>query len=510
MAAASLLAGCSVPHPPATRPVPVSAAPARLEAADRLLRQGCYACLQDALATYEALADDPAVPDARVRAVETATLLALREREMGLGSGTSLERARMLAGIRPLPYDVAAYLDMAATIPWKAGGVSKEQADALFDSYRVIGRAWPEWHAITAQDGTPDPVRAYLRLSLECEFRGLPGALDVARPWVPPSGSPLLLEFRAAICGGIDPDALDAVLRDEPRFTEAHLFLGEHAFGQGRLVKAERHMQQALAAFPRLALAASYLGGIYLAMEDLDESLRYYRQAVALEPALRESLLGELKCLSYLGRSDEAVLVADRMLDLGTWFLGDAYYWRAWNRQRLRNLDAAWNDLDQAKKYLPMDGQVAKLTGLVAFGRGDAARAEAEFRTAVQYDDKDGDASYYLGTVLSARRAWQEAAAAFAAAEPCYRNDEAGLRRRIQELDESDLPADRKARLIKAKEQQIAATLLQQARCAYNAAAACLNMNDAASARPFLDRAMAHPEFAAAAARLLDRIARDR
>jgi predicted Zn-dependent protease len=217
-------------------------------------------------------------------------------------------------------------------------------------------------------------------------------------------------------------------------------------------------------------------------------------------------MLGQLKCLSYLGRGEDAIRVADTMLTLGTWYLGDAYYWRAWNRQRMQNFEGAWDDLQAAKRYLPMDGQVAKLTGLIALGRNDLARAEEEFQTAIRYNDTDSDARFYLGTALATAKKWKDSAESFAVAEGSYTRDQGALRDRISEIAASELDPVRKARLTSSKEKQILATRLQQARSAFSAAAGYFNVADFARALPLAERAREHPDLADSAAKLLDRM----
>ena len=102
---ALLAAGCSRVPAPVVQPAPVvAAAPAPergdpLFSADELLRRGCYDCLRDALAGYEALQIVAEVGTrARDAAVRTALLLAVRETELGLSQGGYIARARRLLG----------------------------------------------------------------------------------------------------------------------------------------------------------------------------------------------------------------------------------------------------------------------------------------------------------------------------------------------------------------------------------------------------------------------------
>ncbi len=475
--------------------------------ADALVREGCLACLYDALSVYERLAASPAFPSARLRAADTAILVALREREIGLDRSSVQAKAHALAASLPVPYDLSSHLAMLDVVPWKAGSTAKERQDEMLGAFRTLTWNQLAWRRILQRDDD-DLLRASLRLSLECTYRG--GFTDpkAPEPWRPAEAAAPLLRFRAAFCLGSDTKPLTALLEANPRFTEIELLLGELSFGQGRLLEAERHMLAAFAAFPESALAASYLGSIYMTMEDFEAGLPYYQKAVALIPGHREALLGEMKLLSYLSRAEEAIRVADRMIELGTWYLGDAYYWRALNRLQLKDVETAWSDVLQAKKYLPTDGAVAKLTGQIALARNEPARAEEEFRIAIKYNDKDSDAWFYLGSVVSTFKRWKEAAGCFESAEPLYAKDESRLRAKVTEIAESKLPDERKARLTATKQRQIAATVLQQARSAFSAAAGYFNCGEFEKARLLAERAAANPDMADSAKKILERLPR--
>ena len=51
---------------------------------------------------------------------------------------------------------------------------------------------------------------------------------------------------------------------------------------------------------------------------------------------------GKMQAQSYLMRHPDAIATATRLLELGTWHIADANYWRAWNRYHLKEYDTAW------------------------------------------------------------------------------------------------------------------------------------------------------------------------
>lgn len=224
----------------------------------------------------------------------------------------------------------------------------------------------------------------------------------------------------------------------------------------------------------------------------------------------REAMLGEVKSLSHLGRHEEAIAILDEMERLGTWHMGETYFWRAWNRYRLGRYDSANDDVLASRNRLPMDGQVDKLAGLIALARREIPRAEEEFRTAVGRIEgrggSDCEATFYLGSARVMQRKWAKALPDFEKAEPCYARAQRALAQRIEAIAASDLPDGRQARLISAVERDIASARLQEARSAFNAGAALANLGNLAGARPFAERAAKHPALAEQAKALLERI----
>lgn len=507
-AAALAHAGCA--PKPRLEPRPRDAAAVDLAAADALVARGCLGCLREALAAYERLAAGGLAPEAETRVIDTLLLLALRERELGLSRGQSLERAAELAARQPAPFDIGIFLTVAGVQGWHPSGLSNERAEESMRPLRRMAVVWREWRAALLPVGRRDYVRASYLLSLDCAAPGLLSDAGVD-PWKPPAGAPPLLRFKAAVCpSSFDAEALGSLLAADPRFAEIHFYLGERALARGTLRTAEKHLLAALDAIPDLTAASLALGHVDLAMEDFIAAREAYHAVNAAVSGQREAMLGEAKSLSYLGRHDEAVVMLDEMERLGTWHMGETYYWRAWNRYRLGRYDAANDDVLASRSRLPMDGQVDKLAGLIALARHEIPRAEEEFRAAVARIEgrggSDCEATYYLGSARVMQRKWADASPDFEKAEPCYARAQRTLAGRIEAIAASDLPDGRQARLIAAVERDIAAARLQEARSAFNAAVAHANLGALDKAKPFAERAASHPGLADLAKALLDRI----
>jgi tetratricopeptide (TPR) repeat protein len=509
VAAALGTASCSSVRPRIDL-TPSFAATAELTRADELVRAGCYTCLTQALGIYEKLAAEPTVvPVAAYRAVDTALLLAVRERELGLGSGRSRQIAVELASRLPAPADYSPLLAMVDAIGWTRTGVSAELEDTILSAQRLVNANFSQWRMNLLAQAPTDQLSAYELIALDCLYSyRLREAKQ--KPWLLPAGAAPLLRFRAATCSNASPGLLDDVLRDEPRLRELYLWKGERAFAQGSLRTAERHLLTALEEIPALTWAKVVLGHVYLGMEDVESAYRAYHDVTEAVPGQRDAMLGEAKSLSYLDRSGEAIAVLEQIVRLGTWYLGEAHYWLAWNRLHLTELDRANGEVIAARQYLPMDPLVDKLSGRVALARNELERAEREFRAAMEHfagrQTRDCDTGYLLASVLVMQRKWPEGGLQFGQAVPCFVEDEQAMRRKIDEINAADLPAERKVRLVAAKQKGIAALQSQQARAAYNAAVAYANLGDKEKARPLAERAAQHPDMAELARKLLARL----
>ena len=93
----------------------------------------------------------------------------------------------------------------------------------------------------------------------------------------------------------------------------------------------------------------------------------------------RDALIGRVQALSYQMQHADAVAAATRVIDLGTWHIGDAYYWRAWNRYHLKEYETAWADVENAIKGLA-NARVYMLAGLIAYERKELPTAVAALR----------------------------------------------------------------------------------------------------------------------------------
>ena len=123
--------------------------------------------------------------------------------------------------------------------------------------------------------------------------------------------------------------------------------------------------------------------------------------------------------MTRVGRRDEAIDAATRLIDDGRWFAGEAFYWRAWNELTLARLDVARSDADRAKSLMA-NAAVFSLSGIIDWRLRRLESAEAEFEKAVSMDLGQCEAAQYLGGVRGERARLPEAKAALLQARQCY------------------------------------------------------------------------------------------
>ncbi len=477
------LAGCAARAPVSSiPPVPFASADA------------CYRCLEEALSTL----DESRVlsaPD-----IDRLVVLVVRARELGLDDGRWLERieaavsgraalAPLLEMLRDWPADTSGW-DADARLPHMRGQQTLRERAA--EVANVIGGA----------ELSP-PVTAYLLQSFRCRvLRDEPAAGEV-EAW---SGDPLLT-YGATFCltgaDGGERARLDALASADERWVEADVALARLDVGEGRMTgDAERRFARAVAAFPDSAALWLALALVRQARAELDTALDAYAEVLRLVPDHREALLGQAVCFTQLSRRDEAIAAASRLIDLGMYHMGEAHYWRSWNRLRSGQLDEAWADSEQALKLL-YGTDAFTLSGLVALARGETAVAAERFQKAVGMDGENCLARTQLGVSLARGGDAAAAAGAFDAAVMCHVSEADARRKELEDLRQR---GDASAAHLRSVEHAIAEALQAEAETALQSARAWAATGNPTRALTALAPALRHPatrtEAEALAARL--------
>ncbi|MGH9203002.1 MAG: hypothetical protein ACRD2A_17390, partial [Vicinamibacterales bacterium] len=161
------------------------------------------------------------------------------------------------------------------------------------------------------------------------------------------------------------------------------------------------------------------IGNLYQTWEEWAAALSAYDAALALVPTHPDALLGRTISLSNLRRHEAAIEAATRLIDGSGWFLGQAYYWRAWNHYNMQNYLVARADADRTRTLM-VNAAVFVLSGSIEWRLRRLERAESEFQEAITMDFGQCEAASYLGVVRAERAKAPEAIAAFAQARQCF------------------------------------------------------------------------------------------
>jgi tetratricopeptide (TPR) repeat protein len=514
IASAALLlsvSGCARPPLKAAVVIPPGQTPAqRLAAADALVRAGCLDCLIEAYGEYELLRAVPSgMAVGTTGVVKTAALIALRERELGMTDGGYSQRARrVLAGTADQPAWLNTVLDIVDVLP--VGGVTRTPTSDLdLERSRTLRVNHDAWRATLRDFASIDEFGAYVWLAFACasETRDVP-IDELVAPTAPFRDAPLI-EFRRAICRGVRPDPLRALLTRDPRFVETKYYLGGYDVGllvggQDRLDEADRLFEEAYAWRPDWPALTQSIASIAMTVEELDRAALFYDRTLALEPHAVDALLGKARALTYLGRSVDAIATLDLLL-AERWFVGDARYWRALNESELERNDDAWIDIEMAAKLL-INADVPKLAGLIAYRRHELDVSRGKFEESRTRNPRDCETGYYLGVVLAEQRAWSRTAEVLIESGRCLEAAEAAYTEEIASIRASHDPPARQARKIARREQYIAKGRRQMATSWYDVAVAYYNLSRPAEARQFAEKVRTDEQFGDRAKEILARL----
>src|SRR5438874_9178935 len=181
----------------------------RLDAANALVRVGCFDCLTDALTEYDALRTfsgaPPAIVDgATTGAIQAALLLELRERELGTTNDQYLAKARgYMTGHDDLTTAFASALDVLDLVSWRVTDEREAANPAQFAALRRLNENRDSWKQLYRGKAGDDEFWGYIWLTFACasgETRNLtPDELEA--PLAANRDAPLMA-YKAAACPG--------------------------------------------------------------------------------------------------------------------------------------------------------------------------------------------------------------------------------------------------------------------------------------------------------------------
>lgn len=500
--------------------------PERLARADAELAQGCYDCLLAAQKEYRALGAGAVGWTIASRLFEVDLLLMLREKELDLPPSDAVAEARRLATDLPPALGAARYLALIDILPGNPPGGSRHGAFSALTArvrYMPSPAERDEIRAWLLRDGLRAEVRRYFRVALDCSFPTpatsppVPATASSAQAAAAPTtaaptapAGPPLVAYRQATCIPGSLTELAAVRAREPRFVEVSLFLAAAELGAAALGagpgQAHDHLAAFLARFPASAAAHNLAGEHGMLVADPAGALQHYERALGLEPDHEQAALGRVIALTNLGRHDEAIEAATRLIALEDQSSANAYYWRASNHHALHHLADARRDITAARNLIATS-DILQLAGVIEYEQSDLDPAEADLTEAIRIAG-ECTARWYLSLVLRQRKQWLPAGHAFQNAMSCYRDRSMETASRLAILlARSDVDPTYRERTAASLAASIDADTRQQHLSALMAASHLVAGGDATAARPLVDIAGEDPALADQVTQLRTRLA---
>lgn len=483
-------------------------ATADLAKADALVAEGCYDCLAEALAIYRQVGVGKARPFVVARLFETEVLLGLRLKELSLPPDEEFAAAKAVGAELPESFPASTYLDIAAALPSDPGGgmprLNVNQAMRAFTKDRV--KDYKDFLAA----GPSATLGAYLMTSIDCivptgdpirlSELGRGGGPAMQKP-APSAPQPThLLAYRHANCLSLDREVLIDLVTNTPRWVDAGVFVARVRSirpGATEIHDSRVWLTNAEAKWPRSSTVTYGLGVLNQTAGDCRAAVGYYDKTLREYGQHEDAHLGRLMCLSYLTRHDEAIVEATGMITTRI-NVGEAYYWRAWNKRELKQFPEARKDSDLMKTTY-FNGRAMTLAGQIEYDVDDLPTAETDLAEAVRLGHGENCvAQWYWSLVQLKKQAWDKTADGFSRAMTCYDIDrqktieERNEMRLVENVDE-DWRQGQLANfdaVIKEDESQISAS-------AFNAAVNFARAQNREKALEYLDIAAKDPERAA-------------
>lgn len=504
------LLSCAPEKKPTISPAQIAEINSKIKEAQALLNRGSYSCLEKAFQIFEELlVFSPYQKLTRENLVKTAILLCLRENEIGVINDEYFTAAWELVQTFPYLSQYSPYLKLVLVSETRTRGTLFNHLEVQLNIENIFDWLWENINSLASQlrsKAESDEFSAYMYIHIYSEFHhDINDKDDLSRFLNIFPNSPLIL-YKLALHPKINPKSLMELIQKEPDFYETYFFLGKTDFMSGRILSAENNFLKAYEHFPSSISLISSLSKIYFALEELEKCLECNQKILELLPDHRDALLGKAVCLSYLGRSEEAIAELNKLLSMGTYLMGETYYWLAWNRNEQERYHQAWEDIGNAKKYLIGHHEVFALAGIIAFAMNRWEESKKEFMEAIRLSSPDCDPLYYLGKIYVVWEDWEQSALHFEKAAQCHEGQEMALIEKIEELENSSLSEKRKQKLIARKNTQLRKTRLTKATCFYNAAAGYFNSGRREKALDHAQKASLHKALQQQALELIERI----
>jgi tetratricopeptide (TPR) repeat protein len=416
---------------------------------------------------------------------------------LGMPSEESMAKAKTLV----LPSRQPVF-DAAELIVGDSTGLDPEMRAFAGRDRRPIEPDNPKRRALDAFPDT-DLTAKYVGLAVDCQHQKLIESVDMKALTAANAGSPLI-QFRLATCGRPFAPNVGALRQANPRWTDTLYWEARRemvaSLGQAiDLSKVIGLYGEGRAAFPASLMLTMAWSNANLTAEEFESALSGFEDVLKVHPTHRDAMSGKMQAQSYLMRHQDAIATATRLLELGTWHIPDANYWRAWNRYHLKEYEPAWIDVENATKGLS-NSRVYMLAGMIAYARTTLPIAIDRFDTAFKVNPSACDAVWMSGLVSIDQNDLASAGPKFTRSMTCFVSSAAALRddraKLEQTIQKRGTPATtRDQRNLDRLQRDADNAELKSAQSAFNGAQCYARTGGKGLALNLVDVAIGHPEM---------------
>ncbi len=237
---------------------------------------------------------------------------------------------------------------------------------------------------------------------------------------------------------------IDVGLRKYPDFIELLLRKGERFFNTGKLRKAEEYYLKVLGFNKNVPYALTGLGGVYLSYELYSKALDFYNRSGKKISHYYKNLFGKAVCLSQMGEYLRSIEALDIMLENKLPYLGEAYYYRAFNNFLLKEYAKVEPDLKASEEYIGDSLELNTLFGMFYYQTGREKESVKYFKKAIQINPEYPRPYYYLGFLDANKNNINGSIMHFSLAGKFYLKMIKGKIKNIKNLKDRDLSSVRK------------------------------------------------------------------
>jgi len=236
---------------------------------------------------------------------------------------------------------------------------------------------------------------------------------------------------------------IDKGIREFPDFIELLVRRGDRFFATGKLKKAEEYYLRALEYKKDIPFALSGLGQIYLHYELYSKALDFFVGAEKIAPLYYKILFGKAVCLFQMGEYWKSIDVLNIMIKNALPYMGETFYYRAFNYFILKEYEKVESDLKSAEKFIPDSVELNTLFGMFYYEMERNEDSRKYFNKVLKINNTYPRPYYYLGFLDLRKNDIKNALNKFSMACKFYLEMIKESLNEISKLKDQDLPGGR-------------------------------------------------------------------